>query len=105
MIELMIAIALISFTGLIIGTLKGHIAVWHQEASLYLKAATLASSLMDSDEKKVSHDASITIRKEVSQPFKEIPYASITVTLEMPFQGKRKTFTFVGGKAFYDAHP
>ena len=105
LIELMISIALISFMGLIIGKLKANVAMWHQEASAYLRASTLAGTIINisKSERILSNHTSITVQKEVSQPFKNIPYETIKVSLKMPFRGKQKTFTFVGGRARYDA--
>ncbi len=105
LIELMISIALISFMGIIIGRLKANVAMWHQEASVYLRASTLAGTIIniDSSEQILSNNTSITVQKEVSQPFKNIPYETIKVSLKMPFRGKQKTFTFVGGRARYYA--
>ncbi len=105
LIELMISIVLISFMGIIIGRLKGYVATWHQEASAYLRAPTLAGTLIniDKSEHMLSSNTSIAVQKEVSKPFKNIPYESIKVSLTMPFGGKQKAFTFVGGRARYDA--
>ncbi len=105
LIELMISITLISFMGIIIGRLKGNVAMWHQEASVYLRASTLAGTLINTDksEHTSSNNTSITVHKEVSQPFQNIPYESIKVSLTMPFGGKQKTFTFIGGRASYNA--
>jgi type II secretory pathway pseudopilin PulG len=102
LIELMISIALISLMGIIIGRLKGYVATWHQEASTYLRASTLAGTLINS-ELILSNHTSINVQKEISKPFKNLPYETVKLSLTMPFGGKQKIFTFVGGKVRHDA--
>ncbi len=100
LIELMIAIVLISCMGVIIGRIQGHTAIWHQQAAAYLNAASLASTVIGGG-KMIPND-SITVRKTVSYPFTGLPYAAIKVEITVPFHGAKKTFAFVGGRAEYD---
>ncbi len=100
LIELMIALLIIISSSLVIGKLCGLIAGWHQEASLYLKAATLARTVIEAgeDDSALSDNTTFHVSIVKSKPFEQIAYTAIKVLLRSKIGGKEKTFTFVGGK-------
>ncbi|EKD48575.1 MAG: hypothetical protein ACD_64C00251G0007 [uncultured bacterium] len=104
LIELMIAIMLLSAMGLSIGQLAGCTALWHRNAQMYFKAVTLAGRILSGQNPKTCAIPSWRIDTITTQPFKGIPYNSITIRITIPSGQEAKTITFVGGRADYNAH-
>lgn len=102
LIELMIAIALISSSGVFIGHLRGQIMVWHREATLYLKAVVLANSILDSKElHNLPQEDNISTSYDTSQPYTGIPFKFVTVNFVVKMGKNEKKFTFIGGAIDY----
>ncbi len=96
----MIALLIIISSSLVIAKLCGLISRWHTEASLYLKAATLARTVieMGDDDQSFLDNTTFYVSVIKSKPFEQLPYSAIKVLLRSK-TGKENVFTFVGGKS------
>lgn len=99
LIELMIAIVLLCAMGLSIGKLSGSVAEWHRAARIYLKATTIADSVINGQDPHTITEPGYRVKQSTSRPFNKVPYTAITVTITAPYGQQTKTMTFCGGRA------
>ena len=98
LLELMIVLLIVIASSVIIGRCCGILTRWHQYASLHLKAATVARTIIEKRGHFEEKDTQGFIA-HVSQkrPFKDIPFISLKVTLQTSSSIPSTTFTFMGG--------
>ena len=104
LIELMVALVLLSIMGIGAGKLLGLMSSFEKRAHFYLKATTAAQSVIEGSGREQSLHDGLQIEVQTSQPNKELPFMlSIVTVQDAAANGEQKTIRLIGGRLQKDA--
>ncbi len=97
LIELMIAILLLTISGLLLGYLRGQLVGWHKQAELHLDVVIIANQIFQKKGQVPANknDAFKVTIKEIKDH--EIPFKTVIATIIIPGPHKSYEYTFQGG--------
>ena len=97
LIELMMAILLLTSSGLLLGYLRGQLVSWHKQAELHLDAVIIANQIFQKKGQIPSNknDLFKVSVKEIKDP--SIPFKTVIATITIPGPHKSYEYSFQGG--------